>query len=337
MTCKLSICIPTYNRGAYIEETLRSALDQLTDEVEIVVSDNASSDDTQAIVERLAGEHGCIRYFRWDRNMGADANFLKVVEIARGEFCWLMGSDDRIEPGGVQAVLDVLAREPGLAGLTTNVESYDSALRERIYIPPQTSLRADRRFEDAQDCFAMLGPWFGFLSAQIVNRAAWEDVVRTCDLRPYHNAYVHIYVIARMMQWRPAWYYATGRLVGWRSGNDSFLAAGVFKRLSIDVVGYERITGDVFGRDSRVYREVMNAVCSIHVRSALLGAKAKGADAEFFRKALELTVRAYWRYPRFWLRVFPVFCVPRFVLLGARWAYRMTLKPMRLRRLGATR
>lgn len=334
MTCRLSICIPTYNRGAYIEETLRSILDQADDGIEIVVSDNASTDDTQAIVERLARESGRIQYFRWERNMGADRNFLKVVEIANGEYCWLMGSDDRVEPGGVEGVLAIIGANPGLGGITTNVASYDPQLKRRILMPPQTEFTNDHRFEDGAESFRTLGHWLGFLSAQIVSREAWNEVVRECDLLPYHNAYVHIFVIAQIMRRRASWYYAVATLVGWRSGNDSFLAEGVFKRLSIDVVGYERITGDVFGRDSDVYREIMKAVMSIHVRSALLGAKARNADTSFFLRALRLCVHQYWRYPTFWLHVFPIFCMPRFVYLGARWLYRVTLKPMRMRRIG---
>lgn len=333
MTCRLSICIPTYNRGAYIEQTLRSILDQGGENVEIVVSDNASTDDTQSIVGRLARESGRIRYFRWDRNVGADRNFLKVVEIAGGEYCWLMGSDDRVEPGGVAAALAIIAANPGLAGITTNVASYDPLLQRRILMPAQTRFTADHRFDNGAEAFATLGHWLGFLSAQIVRREDWNEVVREWDLLPYHNAYVHIFVIAQVMRRCASWYYAVGEFVGWRSGNDSFLAEGVFKRLSIDVVGYERITGDVFGRDSAVYRQVMNAVLRIHVRSALLGAKARNADSTFFLRALRLCVRAYWRYPAFWLRVFPVFCVPRFVFVGARWLYRVTLKPMRMRRI----
>ena len=116
MTVKLSLCIPTYNRGGFIGETLESIVSQATDDIEIIVSDNASQDDTEAIVRGFQERFPRITYHRFERNMGADKNFLKVVELATGEYCWFMGSDDKVENGGIATVLANLAKHPDLAG-----------------------------------------------------------------------------------------------------------------------------------------------------------------------------------------------------------------------------
>lgn len=333
MSIRLSICIPTYNRGSYIAETLRSIFGQMTDEVEIIISDNASNDETQRVIEELCRDRRDVTYFRWPQNMGADRNFLKVIELARGEYCWFLGSDDKIESDGISTILARLAANPNLAGISTGVASYDQNLDKRIYTPPPTRFTSDHLFTDGGDCFSTLGAWFGFISAQIVHRQSWNEVIAKHDLTPYYNAYVHIYVIARMLQAKPKWLYSDHPSVGWRSGNDSFLSEGIYKRLAIDVLGYERIAGDVFGRPSKPYDDVMLIVATVHVKSALLGAKAKNAPASFFWRAFKLCLSAYWRYPKFWLSTVPVFLMPRFVYVAVRAVYRLTLKQWRLRRL----
>jgi len=64
MSIKLSICIPTYNRAAFLGEALDSVIRQATDEVEIVVSDNASTDNTEALVREYQARFPRIRYHK---------------------------------------------------------------------------------------------------------------------------------------------------------------------------------------------------------------------------------------------------------------------------------
>ena len=87
-----SICIPTYNRAAFLQETLDSIVAQWDDDLEITVADNASEDDTERLVESYRQRYGSVRYFRWGANQGADRNYLKSVELAAGRYCWAVVS-----------------------------------------------------------------------------------------------------------------------------------------------------------------------------------------------------------------------------------------------------
>jgi abequosyltransferase len=329
MIISLSICIPTYNRARYLVSTLSSIAEQVTDEVEVVIADNASTDDTEAVVASLKPRFPHLTYFRWPNNMGADRNFLKVIEVARGDYCWFLGSDDKIEDGGIAKVLDCLHRYSNLSGISVNVQAYDTELANPLTGKPPTDLKGDQLFEDADASFSVLGAWFGYISAQIVNRKLWSTVVESNDTVPYHNAYVHVWVIAKMLQGQPRWLYCHDKCVGWRSGNDSFLADGRLNRLAIDVVGYEKIGGDVFGRSSQAYHDLMRTVATRHVRSALLGAKAAAAPSSFHLHAARLIVPAYWRYLSFWLKTAPVLIMPRPFFFFIRTLYRATLKRWR--------
>lgn len=329
----LSICIPTYNRAKYIGETIESVLNQAESDVEIAISDNASVDDTQLIVEAYQKKHPNIVYYRWPENAGADRNFLKAVEIASGEYCWLMGSDDKVEDGAIRDVLAKLDAHKNLAGLSVNVQGYDVDLKNKIYIPPPTDFTEDVFFNSAESCFSALGAWFGYLSAQLVHRQTWQKIVHEKNVGEYFNAYVHVYIIAEMLKQNPSWLNVNRKNVGWRSGNDSFLVDGRLRRLAIDVNGYEKIAGDVFGRNSDTYHDVMRKVATVHVRYALLAAKLANAPSGFFGKAWTMCRSAYAKYWQFWIKTAPIFILPSIVLRLVRYIYRITLKKYRVAKI----
>src|SRR4051794_33591388 len=102
---KLSVCIATYNRARFIGETLDSLLPQITEDVELIVLDGASPDDTQEVVDRHVNAHPRVRYVRELTNSGVDQDYDKAVSYASGQYCWLMSDDDLLVPNAVERVL----------------------------------------------------------------------------------------------------------------------------------------------------------------------------------------------------------------------------------------
>ena len=102
---RLSICIATYNRAEYIGETLESILPQLTNAVEIVVVDGASTDHTENVVRHYSESCCNIRYVRLAAKGGVDKDYNLTVEYAKGDYCWLFTDDDILNPGAIQAVI----------------------------------------------------------------------------------------------------------------------------------------------------------------------------------------------------------------------------------------
>ena len=92
----VSICIPTYNRAEKLERAVRSAQNSTYENIEIIISDNASSDHTEAVSKRLASTDGRILYFRNESNIGAAKNFEHVRSKANGKYFMWLGDDDRI-------------------------------------------------------------------------------------------------------------------------------------------------------------------------------------------------------------------------------------------------
>jgi abequosyltransferase len=106
----LTIAIPTYNRSRYLARLLESLVPQLKGEsrVELIISDNASPDETQATVEAYRSRDLVFRSIRNETNIGAEANFVQCFGEASGRYVWLVGDDDVILPRGLEVVVGLL-------------------------------------------------------------------------------------------------------------------------------------------------------------------------------------------------------------------------------------
>jgi hypothetical protein len=112
----VGIGIPTYERAATLERALRSALGQTHRAIEVVVSDQASGDGTEALVRRLAATDARVRYLRHATNAGGStANFNVLGRELRGEYTMLLADDDWLDPGYVARCLALLRADPRCA------------------------------------------------------------------------------------------------------------------------------------------------------------------------------------------------------------------------------
>ena len=109
---QLSICIPTFNRVAYLRELLPILIREIAaantagQRVELVISNNASTDGTEAFIRSLSCP--ALVYNRNPENIGGDRNFLRCIELANSRYVWLLGDDELVAPGGIARILNCL-------------------------------------------------------------------------------------------------------------------------------------------------------------------------------------------------------------------------------------
>ncbi len=108
---RLSIGVPVYNGADYIREAIESHLNQDFGDFELVVSDNCSDDGTPDIVNELAAADPRITYTRNDDNIGGPANFNRLFRLTSGELFRWAAADDRIEPGYLSKVIDMMDQD----------------------------------------------------------------------------------------------------------------------------------------------------------------------------------------------------------------------------------
>jgi len=111
----VTVCVPTYNAGAYLDEALRSAVKQTYRDTEVLVVDNCSTDDTQAMVTDLAIRDSRIRYVRNSANLGMVRNFNRCLELAEGEYIKFLCADDLLAPECVERMVAAIQTRPEVA------------------------------------------------------------------------------------------------------------------------------------------------------------------------------------------------------------------------------
>lgn len=109
---RVSILIPSYNYGRYIGRAIGSARAQAYPNLEIVVSDNASTDDSHAVIAAAAAQDSRIRFWVNETNIGAHANFQLVQENAEGEYLVFLSADDVMYPGHVAEAIEYYTSHP---------------------------------------------------------------------------------------------------------------------------------------------------------------------------------------------------------------------------------
>lgn len=199
----VSIGIPTYNRARLLARCLESARGQTHTELEIVICDNASEDETEQLCRAAAAGDPRIRYLRHLCNLGPTANFNALFGACRGAYVLMLADDDFLEPEYVARCLTVLQAEPGTA-LVAGRARYERAgtpvADGALHVHPQADPGARvvsylRTVEDN-------GVFYGLVPHEVLRRAVplpnvlgndWLHVARIAAQGPIRTlADVHI-------------------------------------------------------------------------------------------------------------------------------------------------
>lgn len=101
----ISICVPTFNRQRFLREALTSCLDQGYADLEVLVGDDSNDPSTRALCEGLSSR---VRYFGNDARLGQSGNMNRLLDHARGEMVMVLHDDDKLAPGALAALAEVL-------------------------------------------------------------------------------------------------------------------------------------------------------------------------------------------------------------------------------------
>lgn len=197
MKYRLSICIPTLNRGDYIGETLDSIFSQWEEGVEVVIVDGGSTDDTEQVVNSFQKRFPSICYVKKESsekkptNQGFDRDCDHAVVLASGEYCWLMTDDDLLRPGALRKIL--LETKNDHAVIVANAEVMSCDFKE-LLVQKRVTLSQDRIFRLSEwDGFVgMIGSYLTFVGAVIIRRQLWLSRNRE---KYFGSGFIHVGVI----------------------------------------------------------------------------------------------------------------------------------------------
>ena len=195
----LSICIPTYSRCDLLRQGLQAIAQQMTEiplgQVEIIVSDNASSDETSQIIERfnLESPEICLHYFRQPENIGATRNVCFVAQAATGDFVYILSDDDILLPGSLKKIVSVIQAHPDLDAVCPGVSAF-TAFPEKI--KSLKCLQEDDLVMDRNQVLMRLGTMLTFISSVVFRKNAIRAAHANNDAL-FPHSFIFLAAIAR--------------------------------------------------------------------------------------------------------------------------------------------
>lgn len=144
----ISICIPTYNAARTIANTLESVVNQTYTNMQILVVDNVSSDDTISIVSDIKDPR--IKIYRNERNLGGEGNFTRCIELAEGEYTTIFHADDIYKPEMVRKQVEAFQNNDTVVAVSTMAEYIDEKnnIMGKSDIPSELKSKDVYNFED---------------------------------------------------------------------------------------------------------------------------------------------------------------------------------------------
>lgn len=169
---KVSVLIPSYNQEAVIEQTVMSALTQEYDNLEVIVSDDASADRTPQILQKIRSEFpDRLKIFLHQTNLGVTRNHTRGLLECRGDFIAFQDGDDLFLPGKVNRQVEFMRTHPDCTICFHDVDVFNSETGETMYLWSQRFGRREGRVND-------LVRYGNYLSSVSV-------MVRRADVPPY--------------------------------------------------------------------------------------------------------------------------------------------------------
>jgi glycosyltransferase involved in cell wall biosynthesis len=311
----LTIAIPTHNRAKYLGLCLGQIARQLPGnegKVELIVSDNCSSDDTKDVVRSFVERGIAIRYLVNSEDLGADRNFARCYQAATGKYVVIFADDDVFLDGALERVLGVLrGGEYGVVHL--NGYGYSNDFQDEA--PLQDECR-DLIYDDASVFIKKIHCSMTFSSGNIFNKSL------TADIDPFE------FVGTSLVQ------------LGWilraivRAKKNVYIEEFVLAARTHNSGGYELCKvfgGHINGIFDALVREGMDRgyftcvnrrLVSTFLPSYVLKARRGDIGYSFVRENyFDRLYPVFRKFPSFWLVMVPVISLPvRLAALWFRWA-----------------
>lgn len=190
----LSICIPTYNRCDKVLSLLKFVMEEIKNipasEIEVIVSDNCSTDNTQIVLNEYVQDKGMIHYNRNRDNLGLIGNLHRLIELAHGQYVWFVGDDDIYYQGIVGHVISKL-KDGSYSYLFINHCAYKDNPNDGTgfssAIPRNMSCKEPHKA--MLKIFNHSGTSLMFISASVFNR----DILANCDCSKFDNLALPLY------------------------------------------------------------------------------------------------------------------------------------------------
>lgn len=309
----LTIAVPTYNGSGTIKNMLDILLPQCDDRVEVMICDNASTDDTENIILGYLKKYPFIRYIRNEKNIGPDSNFIKCMMSAAAKYTLLLSDDDILAENSLGYILDFLGKNEDMGLVYLNAAGFHEKYIDMEHCERYNrAIYDDRVFctKDKREFMKYAGRMWGFLSCFVCLTKAVQSLKDTEKYKKTNwlQSYIHILCAE----------YGEKRL---GVISKSVIGAGIYSIISnfdcaeVDGINYRKMLDFAVehGFDKKQLDELFVwRICFISKR-AVIKEKAAGIRKTNLRTLYECTKK----YPSAWIKLYPFIIAPKWLCKAA--------------------
>jgi glycosyltransferase involved in cell wall biosynthesis len=304
MAPMLTIAIPTFNRAGFLQNLLKLLKDEVSTlaAVEVLVSDNGSTDGTDAVIAMFSAVWPALVSTRSKSNIGADNNIRRCFDLARGRYIWIMGDDDLPARGLVRGVLAIIAREcPDAIYMTSVWREVVVPDEIPIVVDPLRYAKLDRLiFAEA------VNVWFTFISGIIVRKTGLFP-----PRHPDAGSFVGTnlvqlgWVLEAVKQGQTFIFIPEPCIVATAANSGGYAVLATFGDI------FSKIVGQVFGDASEIARKIIRKNLIDYMPGLIWSVRFQVRD-QFSNEDLYKVLRpALGKYLVFWLLLLPIGMLPK--------------------------
>ena len=183
----LTVVIPTYNRAMHLSRLLTALtveLQGLEGKVQVILSDNASTDHTHLVINSFVALNPEVHLIQHIKNVGPDANFLSCIAAVKSEYVWIIGDDDLPQKGVLKTVVELLERDAiDLLYMQSDWHRNLDDMPASKFIASMINVDKVSRTEFARD----VNVWLTFISGMIFNLKRLYELESNINLRRFNN------------------------------------------------------------------------------------------------------------------------------------------------------
>ena len=301
----LTIAVPTYNGSKTIEDMLDILLPQVDERIEVLISDNCSTDSIPQIIKKYKESYPQIRYIRNKTNIGPDANFLNALNMAQGKYVLLLSDDDILIEKSLVNILDFLENNQDLTLVYLHTVGFHNK-----YTGVENCIRPGREVEknictkDKKAFMEYAGFYWGFMSSFICSKACVDRINNPEDFFGTYwlQSYIHILCSADNEA-------KLGVVKGPCIAAGAYINLANFDTSLVDGVYYRKMLDfavEKAGYDKKQLDELyINRLCILGKR-AVIKEKAAGIRKTNVKRLFDCTKK----YPKAWIRLYPCLIIP---------------------------
>lgn len=296
----LTVSILTYNQPEELKRTLDTILPQMKKGVEIVINDNSDDSGAEKLIKRDF-QNRYIRYFKNEGERTFDANVLRAVERARGEYVWLFG-DEGIAPDAINSILKII-RKTKYNFIFTNFYEINQGPGK-----PAVILSSDEIVNDGNIVLEKVANVLGFVSS-IILRKDCLSIINKQEMNKFFGlAFIHFYLALHALS-SPGKFYLCSRpyVCIYPPSPDRPAYADGFNVFAVHFFNIANSFKNKFKKESL---KKMLAKNFGHIWRGILVASIRGHNTSI--KQLMHLPKCYWNFAEFWLAL-PFFLMPSFI------------------------